>query len=115
MKSECIFCKIITKEIKSNIIYEDNEILAFEDINPQAPVHVLIIPKEHIEKISDINKDNSEISGKLILVANKIAKDKDILDQGYRLVFNCGKAAGQAVFHIHLHLLGGRDLQWPPG
>ena len=112
---ECLFCKIIEKEIPSGIVYEDNEIIAFNDINPQAPVHVIIIPKKHIEKISDIMSEDIDIIGKLIFTAKNIAKEQGISESGYRLVFNCNKDAGQAVFHIHLHLLGGRKLNWPPG
>ncbi len=111
----CIFCKIVNKTIESQILYEDDEIIAFKDIKPQAPVHILIIPKIHIEKISDINSDNSNLITKMIVVANKIAKDNNLDNEGYRLVFNCGEAAGQEVFHIHLHLLGGRKFGWPPG
>lgn len=115
MGKDCIFCKIIKKELKSDIVYEDNETVAFNDINPQAPVHILIIPKEHIEKVSDLNEDNSHITSKLILVANKLAVSTNIKEDGYRMVFNCGANAGQDVFHIHLHLLGGRKFDWPPG
>jgi len=115
MKEDCLFCKIINRQIPADIIYEDEEIIAFNDINPQAPLHALVIPKQHIEKVSDIDSKNSSIIGDLTVIANKIAKDKDLTKVGYRLVFNCGKAAGQAVFHIHLHLLGGRNLTWPPG
>ncbi|MDP8233309.1 MAG: histidine triad nucleotide-binding protein [Candidatus Saelkia tenebricola] len=112
---ECIFCKIIEKEIPSVIVYEDSEVIAFNDIIPQAPVHIIIIPKKHIEKISDITSEDIDIIGKLIFTAKNIAKEKGISESGYRLVFNCNKDAGQAVFHIHLHLLGGRKLNWPPG
>lgn len=113
--SECIFCKIINREINSSIVYEDEEILAFNDINPQAPVHIILIPKKHIEKISDITPEDIELVGKLVFIAQRIAKERNISDSGYRLVFNCNKDAGQAVFHIHLHLLGGRKFSWPPG
>ncbi len=112
---ECLFCKIAEKEIPSSIIYEDGEVVAFNDINPQAPVHVIIIPRKHIEKISDITVDDAGIIGRLVLTAKDIAKEKGISEDGYRLVFNCNKDAGQAVFHIHLHLLGGRKFSWPPG
>jgi histidine triad (HIT) family protein len=115
MKKDCLFCKIINREIESDIQYEDDEVIAFRDINPQAPTHILIVPKEHIEKISDIKESNKGIVSKLILTANKIAKDLQVKDSGYRLVFNCGANAGQEVFHIHLHLLGGRVFKWPPG
>lgn len=115
MKEGCIFCKIASKDKSADIIYENKEVVAFSDINPQAPVHILIIPKEHIEKISDLNSKNVAVVNSLILAANKLAKDKGIAEAGYRLVFNCGSKAGQAVYHIHLHLLGGRNMNWPPG
>ena len=112
---ECIFCKIIKKEIPTSFIYEDTEVVAFNDISPQAPTHVLIIPKKHIERMSDIKEEDSNLIGKMVLVAKKLAKDNGITDSGFRLVFNNNKDAGQAVFHIHLHLLGGRKFSWPPG
>lgn len=115
MEKNCIFCKIIAGQIKSDILYKDEDIIAFSDINPQPPVHILIIPKRHIEKISDLDKDSSLITSKLILVANRLAKERSLKDDGYRLVFNCGPLAGQEVYHIHLHLLGGRKFTWPPG
>jgi histidine triad (HIT) family protein len=119
---DCIFCKIAEKEIPSSIVYENEEIVAFNDINPQAPVHIIIIPKKHIDRISNLeNKDAEliaklilELIAKLILIAKDIAKEKQIED-GYRLVFNNNPGAGQSVFHIHLHLLGGRVFRWPPG
>ena len=111
----CLFCKIINKEIEANIVYEDKDVLAFKDIHPQAPVHILIIPKQHIEKISDLDEQKKNIVSNLILTANSLARDNKIDKQGYRLVFNCGADAGQLVFHIHLHLLGGRKMAWPPG
>jgi len=112
---DCLFCKIINKEIEANIVYEDKDALAFKDIHPQAPVHILIIPKQHIEKISDLDEQKKNIVSNLILTANSLARDNKIDKQGYRLVFNCGPDAGQLVFHIHLHLLGGRKMAWPPG
>ena len=113
--SDCIFCKIIGGEIPSNAIYEDDNVFAFEDLNPQAPLHVLIIPKQHIATINDLDKDNADVIGKLYLAAKKIAADAGYSDDGYRVVMNCGESAGQTVFHIHLHLLAGRSLSWPPG
>tara|TARA_Y100000766_G_scaffold83154_1_gene70760 strand:+ start:1865 stop:2206 length:342 start_codon:yes stop_codon:yes gene_type:complete len=110
-----LFTKIINKEIPAEIIYEDNDILAFNDINPQAPVHVLIIPKKEIKTINDIKVEDKEILGKIFLVAKKIAKKLNIDETGYRTVFNCNEDGGQSVYHIHLHLLGGRKLNWPPG
>ena len=110
-----LFTKIINKEIPAEIIYEDNDVLAFNDINPQAPVHVLIIPKKEIKTINDIKVEDKEILGKIFLVAKKIAKKLNIDKTGYRTVFNCNEDGGQSVYHIHLHLLGGRKLNWPPG
>lgn len=115
MEDSCIFCKILDGSIKAEIVYEDDEVMAFNDIKPQAPTHVIVIPKRHIERVSDINKGDSSISAKLVLAANKIASERRIVESGYRLVVNCNKDAGQEVFHLHLHLLGGRRLGWPPG
>ncbi len=111
---ECLFCRIIKKEIPSKAEYEDDEMLAFEDVNPQAPTHILIIPKKHIEQLSDISEADAELMGKLMVIARKLAAKKK-LDKGYRVVVNNGPQAGQAVFHLHLHLLGGRRFTWPPG
>jgi histidine triad (HIT) family protein len=111
--SDCLFCKIAGKEIPSSAVYEDDEVFAFNDINPQAPVHILIVPKEHIATTEDLNESNSAIVGRLALTASKIAKDLKL--EGYRLVINCNEIAGQSVFHIHCHLLGGRPMGWPPG
>ena len=113
--TKTIFDKIISKEIPSDIIYEDDQYLAFSDINPQAPVHILIIPKKKIPTINDLENSDSKIIGDMILIAKEIAKNKQIDKDGYRLVFNCNDHGGQSVFHIHLHLLGGRQLYWPPG
>ncbi len=113
--AETIFSKIIRKEIPAEIVYEDDEILAFKDIAPQAPIHVLIIPKKEIPTVNDITDEDAPLVGKLFLVAKKLAKELNIAENGYRLVFNCNKDAGQAVFHLHLHLLGGRKFTWPPG
>jgi len=112
---DCIFCKIINKQINANILYEDDQALAFEDINPQAPVHILIIPKKHIPNNLAITDKDKELIGHLFQIANKIAVEKAIADKGFRLVTNCNKEAGQAVFHLHIHLLGGRVMHWPPG
>lgn len=110
-----IFSKIINKEIKADIVFESENVLAFKDINPQAPVHVLIIPKEEIPQINNFDsKKHSELLGEMIDAANKIAKDLNIYD-GFRLVINNGEKAGQSVFHLHMHLLGGRQMKWPPG
>ena len=112
---ETIFDKIISKEISSEILYEDDSYLAFKDINPQAPVHILIIPKKRIPTTNDLNKDDTKIIGEMVLIAKDIAKSLSIDKDGYRLVFNCNGHGGQSVYHIHLHLLGGRPLNWPPG
>ena len=112
---DCIFCKVISKEIKSEVVYEDDKIMVFKDINPQAPFHYLVIPKEHISSLSECSEGEKEIIGELILRAKEIAADIPELDNGFRVVINDGKDAGQTVFHIHAHLLGGRRLSWPPG
>jgi histidine triad (HIT) family protein len=111
---DCLFCRIIRGEIPTKKVYEDNETFVFEDINPQAPTHVLIIPKKHIVDLKEAKQNEAEIIGKLHLVAAHIARDRKI-ENGYRTVFNVGPGAGQSVFHLHLHLLGGRPLTWPPG
>jgi histidine triad (HIT) family protein len=111
---DCLFCRIIRGDIVSNKVYEDAETFVFEDIKPQAPTHVLIIPKKHIVDVKEAKLEDAEIIGKLHLVAAKIARDRKI-ESGYRTVFNVGPGAGQSVFHLHLHLLGGRPLTWPPG
>ena len=110
-----IFSKIINKEIKANIIYEDESVLAFEDVNPQAPIHILIIPKKEIKTANHIDQDDAQLIGKLFLTAKNIAKKKNIDKNGYRLVMNCNDDGGQTVYHLHLHLIGGRKLSWPPG
>lgn len=111
-----IFSKIINKEIPADIVFESDIILAFKDINPQAPVHILIIPKIEIPKVIDLNgKEHAALLGEMIDAANKLAKDMGIAEDGFRLVFNCGDNGGQEVHHLHLHLLGGRQMKWPPG
>ncbi|MBK6912709.1 MAG: histidine triad nucleotide-binding protein [Ignavibacteriales bacterium] len=111
-----IFSKIISKEIPADIVFESDNVLAFKDINPKAPVHVLIIPKIEIPKVTDIKgSEHAALLGEMIDAANKIAKDFGIADEGFRLVFNCGDNGGQEVYHLHLHLLGGRKMNWPPG
>ncbi len=113
--SEDLFLKIIAREIPADIVYETDDVLAFRDISPQAPVHILIIPKQKIRTINDIEPGHAELIGKLFLAAREIAEREGLSEDGYRVVMNCNEAAGQAVFHIHLHLLGGRNLTWPPG
>lgn len=112
---DCLFCKIADGEIESNILYQDELVLAFEDINPQAPTHTLIIPKRHIPTVNDLTQDDNNLVGHMLQVAKNLAKDADIAEDGYRLLLNCNANGGQEVYHIHLHLLGGRALQWPPG
>ncbi|MCI4627148.1 MAG: histidine triad nucleotide-binding protein [Candidatus Magnetoovum sp. WYHC-5] len=111
----CIFCKIANKEIPAKIIYEDEHTVAFEDLNPQAPVHVLIIPKKHISTPLDIHTEDNALIGHMYQVANTVAKEKQIDKRGFRTLMNCNQEAGQSVFHIHLHVLGGRVMMWPPG
>jgi histidine triad (HIT) family protein len=111
--SDCLFCKIIKKEIPAKVAYEDERVLAFHDINPQAPVHLLIIPKKHIAMIADLEEADIAVSGALIHAAKKIARETGCAD--YRLIFNNGRGVGQSVFHIHLHLMAGRSMGWPPG
>tara|TARA_B100001123_G_C15157631_1_gene966139 strand:+ start:549 stop:893 length:345 start_codon:yes stop_codon:yes gene_type:complete len=113
--SKTIFDKIISKEIPSDIIYENDEFLAFNDISPQAPVHVLVIPKKRISTINHMEEKDALMVGKMIFIAKNIAKSLEIDEDGYRLVFNCNEYGGQTVYHIHLHLLGGRRFNWPPG
>ena len=113
MAVECLFCKIANKEISSDIVYEDDKFLGFQDINPQAPVHILIVPKKHIPSVDHLELEDKELIGELFLVAQKIAREQGIAKAGYRLVFNVGRKAGQTVDHIHLHLIGGKTLNWP--
>lgn len=107
---DCIFCKIINKEIPSSIVYEDDEILAFKDIAPLAPVHIVVIPKKHIEKITQISEEDEAVIGKIYTVINKIAEEQGIAEDGFRVIINCGENGGQEVKHIHFHLLGGTKL-----
>ena len=113
--ADCLFCKIIRREIPGKIVFEDDELLAFEDINPQAPTHVLVIPKRHIESLNVLEPGDDAIVGAIVRRAAALAKDRGISSGGYRAVFNTNRDAGQTVFHIHLHLLAGRGLTWPPG
>ena len=110
-----IFSKIINKEIHADILFENDKILVFRDTNPQAPVHFLVIPKKEIKTINDINEEDKSLIGELFIVAKEIAKKEGISEKGYRTIFNCNEHGGQTVYHIHLHVLGGRQLEWPPG
>lgn len=111
---DCIFCKIATRQIPSKIVHEDDEIVAFEDVHPQAPVHILVIPKRHIPRLSDTTDQDSALIGRLVATARRIAGDRGISESGYRVVINCNADGGQTVDHLHLHLLGGRRMGWPP-
>ena len=113
--TDCLFCKMVAGEIEPDVVYEDDQVLAFRDIGPQAPTHVLVIPKKHISTSNDIQPEDAPLIGALYLAAKEVAAAEGIAEEGYRTVMNCNAGAGQAVFHIHLHLLGGRPMRWPPG
>ena len=113
--SDCSFCRIVERTIPSTLVHEDDESLAFEDLNPQAPVHVLVIPKRHIVSLADVQEADLSLLGRLMLVCSHVANQKGLDELGYRVVTNIGPNAGQTVFHLHLHILGGRGFQWPPG
>ncbi len=112
---DCLFCKMISGEIKPDVLYEDDAVLAFRDINPQAPFHALIVPKRHISTLNDLQPEDAELMGRLHLAAKAVAAEAGIAEAGYRTLINCNEEGGQVVFHIHLHLLGGRRMGWPPG
>lgn len=113
--SECLFCGIVKGEVKGDIVYQDNSIVAFRDINPKAPVHLLIVPRKHIATLLDVEEGEKGLIGDIFYLAAKLARDQGISKDGFRLVVNCGPGAGQSVYHIHFHLLGGRSFTWPPG
>ena len=113
--TECIFCKMVKGEIKPDVVYEDDHVLAFRDTNPQSPTHVLLIPKAHIATTNDLDEANVGVVAQLYLAARQVAAEEGIAERGYRMVVNCNPEAGQSVYHIHLHLLGGRAMAWPPG
>jgi histidine triad (HIT) family protein len=111
----CLFCRIVSGEIPASKVYEDDQILAFNDINPQAPMHVLVVPKEHVATVNDLAEGHDELVGTMLRRAAAIARERGYDGSGYRAVFNCNAQAGQTVFHLHLHVLGGRPMGWPPG
>jgi len=113
--SDTIFGKIATGEVAADLIYEDDEVVAFRDLNPQAPVHVLLIPRKPIRTLNEAEPEDAVLVGRLLLAAAKVAKQEGIAEQGYRTVINCNAGGGQTVYHLHVHLIGGRPLQWPPG
>ncbi|MDQ7075659.1 MAG: histidine triad nucleotide-binding protein [Gammaproteobacteria bacterium] len=113
--SDCLFCNIVDGKIPAEIVYENKQVVAFRDLNPQAPLHVLLIPKKHIATLNDLESEDSAVMGALILAAKKVAEAEGVAESGYRTVINCGEQGGQSVYHIHLHLLAGRQMQWPPG
>lgn len=113
--SDCLFCRMVAGEIKPDVVFEDDAVLAFRDLNPQAPTHVLVVPKQHIATTNDLDETTAEVVGRMYLAAKQVADDEGIAGPGYRTVINCNPGAGQSVYHIHLHLLGGRPMGWPPG
>jgi histidine triad (HIT) family protein len=113
--TDCLFCKIARREIPATLVYEDERVAAFQDLNPQAPTHILVIPKRHIETLNDLSTEDDQLVGELVRRAGAIAAERGLSAGGYRTVFNTNRDAGQTVFHIHLHLLGGRTMTWPPG
>ncbi|TMF89819.1 MAG: histidine triad nucleotide-binding protein [Chloroflexi bacterium] len=115
MPEDCLFCKIFAREIPAKEVFRDDDIVAFEDIRPVAPTHVLVIPKQHIPSIHDLTRDQGPMLARMMEVANRVADERKVDRDGYRLVFNKGPQAGQSVYHVHLHLLGGRAMSWPPG
>lgn len=115
MDPQCLFCRIAAGEIPADVVRSDDDLVAFRDINPQAPSHILLIPRKHISSVSELSREDAEVMGKLFLGAKELAREEGIEEGGYRMVVNAGPNAGQTVFHIHLHLLGGRGMGWPPG
>lgn len=113
--SDCLFCKILDGEIPCDKVFENDQVIAFRDVNPQAPTHILVISRKHISTVNDLTADDKNIVGEMLLAAQAVAKQEGIEESGYRLVMNCNEGAGQTVFHIHLHILGGRRMHWPPG
>lgn len=114
-EKDCLFCKIVDGDIPADIVYENDSLIAFRDISPKAPTHILLIPRRHIATMNDLQESDIAIAGELFTTGARIAADEGLAEDGYRVVMNCNEAAGQSVFHIHLHLLGGRPMSWPPG
>jgi len=112
---ECLFCRIVNKKIPARIVYEDEKAIAFEDINPQAPIHILVVPRKHLATILEASPEDNELIGHMFQIANKVAIKRGVAEKGFRLVMNCNPESGQTIFHIHLHLLAGRVMHWPPG
>jgi histidine triad (HIT) family protein len=112
---DCLFCKIAERKLNAKVVLENEDVVAFEDINPQAPTHILIIPRKHIPTLNDVTREDQSLLGSMVLTAIEIARSRHIESSGYRIVWNTNRGAGQSVFHIHLHLLGGRNMAWPPG
>jgi histidine triad (HIT) family protein len=113
--SECLFCKMIAGDIKPDLVMQDDQLIAFRDINPQAATHILVVPRKHIGTLNELMPEDAGIIGKMVLAARQIAQQEGIAASGYRIVMNCNRGGGQTVYHIHLHLLGGRNMTWPPG
>jgi histidine triad (HIT) family protein len=113
--NQCIFCRIVERTSPARVVFEDDEILAFEDVRPQAPVHILIVPRKHLASLKDATAEDVPLLGRMLMVATQLARERGLETRGYRTVFNTGSGAGQSVFHLHLHLLGGRTFHWPPG
>lgn len=111
----CIFCKMVAGEIQPDIVYEDDAVLAFRDLNPQAPTHVLVVPRKHVATLNDLSDDDAGLLERVFAAAREVARAEGIAERGYRTVFNCNAEAGQSVYHLHLHVLGGRAMKWPPG
>lgn len=112
---DCLFCKIVDRKLNAKIVLENEDVVAFEDVHPQAPTHILIVPRKHIPTLNDVTREDQSLLGSMVLTGIEIARSRHIESSGYRLVWNTNRGAGQSVFHIHLHLLGGRTMAWPPG
>ena len=113
--SDCLFCGIAAKTVPARVAYEDDALVAFHDIRPQAPVHLVVIPRRHLDRVADLTEADAALVGQLIVAANRLAREQGVAESGYRLVINCNAHGGQTVFHLHLHVLGGRPMRWPPG